>query len=43
MGIEYAEATIKCLRGDLGTRDGSVLKAFFIEVVEAIGRCTVTM
>jgi hypothetical protein len=43
MGIEYAEATTKCLRGDLGTRDGSVLKAFFIEVVEVIGRCTVTM
>ena len=38
MGRDYAEAAIKCLNGDLQKRDGSEQKAFFIEVVEVLGR-----
>lgn len=41
MGVEYAEATLKCLRGDLEARDYLILKAFFVEVVEVLGRYTV--
>jgi hypothetical protein len=40
MGQDYAEATMKCLNGELATRDCSEQKAFFIEVVEVLGRLT---
>ncbi|KFY97532.1 hypothetical protein V500_02032 [Pseudogymnoascus sp. VKM F-4518 (FW-2643)] len=38
MGRDYAEATLKCLNGELARRDCSEQKAFFIEVVEVLGR-----
>ena len=38
MGIEYRDAVLKCLSGELENRDDSVLKAFWIEVVEVLGR-----
>ena len=41
MGTEYKDATLKCLNGDLEKRDTSVWNAFFIEVIEVIGRCLV--
>jgi hypothetical protein len=39
MGIEYRDAALKCLTGELANRDQSILKAFFVEVVEVLGRC----
>jgi serine/threonine protein kinase len=39
MGEEYRDATVKCLNGDLEKRPMSVLRAFWIEVVEVLARC----
>ena len=39
MGVEYRDATLKCLNGDLDNRCELTLKAFFIEVVEVLGWC----
>lgn len=38
MGVEYKDAVLKCLNGELENREESVLKAFFVEVVEVLGR-----
>lgn len=38
MGRDYAEATLKCLNGELARQSGSEQRAFFIEVVEILGR-----
>lgn len=38
MGRDYAEAAMKCLNGDLQSRGCSEQRAFFIEVVEVLGR-----
>jgi hypothetical protein len=38
MGRDYAEATLKCLNGELARQSGSEQRAFFIEVVEMLGR-----
>ncbi|KAL5331552.1 hypothetical protein ACEPPN_001086 [Leptodophora sp. 'Broadleaf-Isolate-01'] len=43
MGLEYTSAVLKCLRGDFAANVGSVQKAFFIEVVEVLGRCIVSV
>jgi hypothetical protein len=39
MGVEYRDAALKCLNGELATRSESILKTFFVEVVEVLGRC----
>jgi hypothetical protein len=39
MGVEYRDATKKCLNGELSLRGIPILKSFFIEVVEELGRC----
>ncbi|KAJ4248784.1 hypothetical protein NW762_012622 [Fusarium torreyae] len=36
MGIGYQEAALSCLNGDLDQRDGSVIRAFYNEVVETM-------
>jgi hypothetical protein len=38
MGRDYAEAAMKCLNGELQRRGCSEQRAFFIEVVEVLGR-----
>ncbi|KAH8674643.1 hypothetical protein BGZ60DRAFT_404447 [Tricladium varicosporioides] len=38
MGEEYRDATLKCLNGELEKGDEPILRAFFIEVVEVLGR-----
>jgi len=39
MGVEYRDATKKCLDNDLCLQSIPILKSFFIEVVEVLGRC----
>ena len=41
MGEEYREAAVKCIEGDFGQSGASILKAFYVEVVEVLGRCLV--
>ncbi|KAM0355024.1 hypothetical protein ACHAPU_000874 [Fusarium lateritium] len=36
VGTGYREATLSCLNGDLDQRDGSVIRAFYHEVVETM-------
>lgn len=38
MGVEYRDAVLKCLTGELENRDGPILDSFFVEVVEVLGR-----
>lgn len=38
MGKQYRDSIVKCLRGELEDRDSSVLRAFYIDVVEVLGR-----
>ncbi|KAN0074896.1 hypothetical protein V8E54_007507 [Elaphomyces granulatus] len=39
MGVEYRDAALKCLTDELSNRSESILKAFFVEVVEVLRRC----
>jgi hypothetical protein len=39
MGVDYQDAALKCLTGELANRSESILKAFFVEVVEVLSRC----
>jgi hypothetical protein len=41
MGVEFSDAALKCITGVLERDNGSILKAFFIEVVEVLGRLLV--
>jgi hypothetical protein len=36
VGTGYQEATLSCLNGDLDQKDGSVIRAFYNEVVETM-------
>lgn len=38
MGIEYRDVVIKCMSGELEDREHDITRAFFIEVVEVLGR-----